>query len=614
MLAIGNAFYTLLSRLAVSEIRPRIETVIHPAQGGFVAKRSTVDQLYLIQSLQHDNAYMLSLDISKAYDSVDRAILLKKLAAAIPETGTWYMQLAMLAYATESTGIIQCRDGASEPIELQKGVRQGDPVSPILFNLYIDDVVRVLAEPVGTPLPELQATEGGEGIPLGVLAYADDLMVISHDRAELATRATKAWDEAARVGLSFNPAKCGFWAPDAAEPPLTFAQGGGGDDAVVPHSSSIYYLGQFLGDTDKLVDRYITRFGRRLTLLRPLFTDRELSFRSKRLLLIMVARASVEYATFVGEFPDHFWTRAERMLSRARKQILSVSPGTLSLAAELESGIKQLRTRAKHLGTSYAWSIPEKLEEHRDNPYVQFLYSTTAEAREASQELYDRYLERREAMHEARKHRALPDVYAAPVSLASYLSLDFDREENDQWRQDVRSRIHASRNVQKAKAKHSPMSTGEAYLGMSAAGHPMTQNYPLITRVRLGESLRARHSGREGSLKRGSESFWDEYRACHTALSTTHRALIGYLAGSKIMAKLRSYLVKFGLQSAAVSPAWEVLTFSGLVLQDLKRLRDWTPGPARWAVFERLIFSAVEAVLKEGRSAYIFEAARSMRA
>ena len=143
---------------------------------------------------------------------------------------------------------------------------------------------------------------------------------------------------------------------------------------------------------------------------------------------------------------------------------------------------------------------------HPDNPYVRFLYATTVDARDRTQELSNRYLERRDAMHEARKQRALPDVYAAPASFASYLSLDFDREENDQWRQDIRSRIEASRNVQKAKAKPSPMSTGEAYLEVSASGHPMTQSDPLIARAKWKASPSAPQRP-NNRYKRGPESF-----------------------------------------------------------------------------------------------------------
>jgi len=150
--------------------------------------------------------FLVFVDIKKAYDTVPHEALFRKLEA-------YGVRGRMLQYlrALYENSTIQVRAGdppryqVSEPVPLKRGLRQGCPLSPVLFNVFVNDILYGM-DMNGAPVPGMP----GEKIP-GLL-FADDLVLIAptkEDVEEMLSKLTRWLDvNEMEVGIS----KCGIMA------------------------------------------------------------------------------------------------------------------------------------------------------------------------------------------------------------------------------------------------------------------------------------------------------------------------------------------------------------------------------------------------------------------
>lgn len=76
-------------------------------------------------------------------------------------------------------GRVRCPGGLSYIIASTVGVKQGCPLSPTLFGLYIDEVAHYIAQSEGDGMDLA-------GTPIHIMLYADDIILISESQAGLA--------------------------------------------------------------------------------------------------------------------------------------------------------------------------------------------------------------------------------------------------------------------------------------------------------------------------------------------------------------------------------------------------------------------------------------------
>ena len=178
-------------------------------QAGFRKGRGTRDQIanicWIIDKAREfqKNVYFCFIDYAKAFDCVDH----NKLWKILKEMGILSACLLRNLYAGQEA-TVRTGHGTTDCFQIGKGVRQGCILSPFLFNLYAEYIMR------NAGLEEAQAGIKIAGRNINKLRYADNTTLMAESEEELKSLLMNVKEESEKVGLKLNFQKMKIMASD----------------------------------------------------------------------------------------------------------------------------------------------------------------------------------------------------------------------------------------------------------------------------------------------------------------------------------------------------------------------------------------------------------------
>ena len=174
-----NSDYKIYTKVLAMRLAKVVKDIVHPDQAGFIPGRQISDQTQLCRTMidyaeaTEENGVIIALDQEKAYDKIAHDYLWETLRAfGIPEAFTKRVQAL---YQHASTVVI-LNGETSSPFKVTRGVRQGDPLSCLVFDIAIEPLACALraSRLTGFMVP---------GAPRRLLAslFADDTSVFLRD-------------------------------------------------------------------------------------------------------------------------------------------------------------------------------------------------------------------------------------------------------------------------------------------------------------------------------------------------------------------------------------------------------------------------------------------------
>ena len=208
-IAITSVLYRLYAGMVTEATASWAEEhgVIPPEQFGFQKGRSTVQAAFVLRHAVHAQGaagqggklHCAFVDFAKAYDSVPQQQLWEHLRQQLG------MPVGLLAAIRRlyRGAVYEVHDGhkRTRGVPCTRGIKQGCPLSPLLFSLYISDLPSFMQQ---------QCPSEGVGCGAGhlrTLLYADDLSLLSGSQAGLQRLLDALYNYAARKRLTVNVKK-----------------------------------------------------------------------------------------------------------------------------------------------------------------------------------------------------------------------------------------------------------------------------------------------------------------------------------------------------------------------------------------------------------------------
>ena len=196
------AIYKVFSRIILNRIRPQLNFHQPPEQAGFRSGYSTIDHLHTVnQLIEKSSEFNIPLclafiDYEKAFDSIELAPLFDALKnQGVEKT---YIDIISEIYR-KATSVIRLHEDSNK-IHLGRGVRQGDNISPNLFNACLEDTIfrKMSLEGRGINI---------DGKLLTNLRFADDIILFAHTPEELQDLIDDLHSKSTEAGLKIHSGK-----------------------------------------------------------------------------------------------------------------------------------------------------------------------------------------------------------------------------------------------------------------------------------------------------------------------------------------------------------------------------------------------------------------------
>ena len=171
---LGKLFTSILQSRLNKLIEQR--NILNPEQFGFHQNSRATDSLFILQQLlnkytkQHKKIYVGFIDYEKAFDIVWQSGLIYKLYQ-YGVKGKFFKVIKSMYSSIKSCVKID-ESSITEMFSCNKGIRQGDRLSPVLFSLVMNDLPQYFKD---DHCPRVML----ESHSLNCLMYVDDLLVLS---------------------------------------------------------------------------------------------------------------------------------------------------------------------------------------------------------------------------------------------------------------------------------------------------------------------------------------------------------------------------------------------------------------------------------------------------
>ena len=314
-LSIMSTCSKILTCLLITRIRNAYEKLISNAQFGFRSNRSTTDAIFILQNsinISSKPLFLCFIDLKAAYDWINRDMLFKILEIHLKSP--ILVNILKALYTGTSAAI----KGSKSFFKTFPGCRQSGVESPVIFNIFLDFVLRCAEHEVLQKFPNtgLQysflmpghcSTRQQRGVcglgglqRLRMILYADDIVLMCNNVDELAEIVNIYDQNFARFGLKIATSKTetmAFNVPEEVKAQPSLISVGG---VALKNVCTFKYLGHMITNNNEDPSHYlnfrISSAFKKWNELKHVLTDRTILMSTRTKILETCVRSRLLYS------------------------------------------------------------------------------------------------------------------------------------------------------------------------------------------------------------------------------------------------------------------------------------------------------------------------------
>ncbi|KAK3894356.1 hypothetical protein Pcinc_001893 [Petrolisthes cinctipes] len=309
----------VMLKVILNRLTPQAEEIIAAEQAGFRKGRSTTEQIFNLRVLgekysQHQqDIYHLFVDFKKAFDRVWHDALWATMHKY--NMGQKLIETIRQLYARAGSAVLM-QGGVGDWFRTTVGVRQGCPLSPTLFNIFLERIMTdALEDHMGT------VSIGGQTITN--LRFADDIDVMAGSEEELMRVVHNLDTASTNYGMEISAEKSKIMTNNTEGIHTPIAVRG----QLLETVQHFKYLGSIINEEGSKME-ILSRAAQTtaaLAKLKTVWQDKNISLKIKQKLLRAIVLSVFLYACETWTLTAELQRRIQALEMRCFRRILGIS-------------------------------------------------------------------------------------------------------------------------------------------------------------------------------------------------------------------------------------------------------------------------------------------------